>query len=141
FDADGIDDLAIGVSGENHDLSNHINTGAVVVVKGYSAPGDLGTTVRRLHPRGGDPNLPYPSYDPAGMIPDHRGGEPFWGVALAGADFDGTGFADLAIGGANRDQLQPASLTDSGAVAVIYGQLFVDGFETGDAGEWSVVVP
>ncbi|GMU63768.1 MAG: hypothetical protein AMXMBFR36_00420 [Acidobacteriota bacterium] len=141
FDADGIEDLAIGVSGENHDLSNHPNTGAVVVVKGYSAPGDLGNTVRRLHPRGGDPNLPYPSYDPAGMIPDHRGGEPFWGVALAAADFDGNGFADLAIGAANRDQLQPASLTDSGAVAVLYGQLFADGFETGDAGEWSSVTP
>ena len=140
FDGDGIDDLAVGVSGENHDLSTHTNTGAVVVVTGRSAPGALGDTVRRLHPRGGDPNLPYPDYDPAGLIPDHRGGEPFWGVALASGDFDGNGFADLAIGAANRNALQPTSLTDSGAVAVLYGQLFADGFEAGDAGEWSSVV-
>jgi len=141
FDGDGIDDLAVGVSGENHDLSTHSNTGAIVVVTGQAAPGAFGETVRRLHPRGGDPNLPYPDYDAAGMIPDHRGGEPFWGVALASGDFDGNGFADLAIGAANRDALQPTSLVDSGAVAVLYGQLFVDGFESRDAGEWSSVAP
>jgi hypothetical protein len=137
FDADGIDDLAIGTTGENHDLTTHANTGAVVVVMGRSAAGELGEVVRRLHPRGGNAALPFPDYDAAGMIPDHRGGEPFWGFALASGDFDGNGFADLAIGAAGRNQIAPQSLVDSGAVAVVFGQLFVDGFETGDTSEWA----
>ena len=61
-----------------------------------------------------------------------------FGAALAAGDFDGNGFADLAIGAPQR-QLAPN--ISVGAVGVVYGQLFLDGLESGDALEWSGVAP
>jgi hypothetical protein len=133
FNDDGIDDLAIGTAGEDDTFAN---SGAVTVILGRHLQPLVGSTVRRLFPRG-SPGTP--SYDPAGMIPDYQQGTPFWGFSLASGDFDGNGFDDLAIGAPARNA--SASQPDTGAVAVIYGQLFADGFESGNAGEWSQVMP
>lgn len=122
FNADGIDDLAIGIVGEDH---NDFNEGGAAVVLGRHVGGLLGSTVRRLYPSG---------QDTAGMIPDHPTGHPHWGVSLTAADFDGNGFADLAIGAAGRDL---PNADNSGAAAVIFGRLFADGFESGDFSEWA----
>ena len=82
-----------------------------------------------------------PASYPFGLIAQRPGESDFnaqYGRALAAGDFDGNGFGDLAIGAWAR------SLGESGAVgaaAVVYGQLFVDGFESRDALEWSAVAP
>jgi hypothetical protein len=75
------------------------------------------------------------------MIPDEGSWLPYYGSSLAAGDFDGNGFSDLAIGAPGRNQEGPPELLDSGAVAVVFGQLFLDGFETHDAREWSSVAP
>ena len=61
-----------------------------------------------------------------------------YGSALATGDFDGNGSADLAIGGPLREV---GDAGGAGAVAVVYGQLFVDGFESGDTLLWSTLLP
>jgi hypothetical protein len=129
FNSDGIDDLAIGIVGEDR---LEWNEGGVAVALGRLVGGLRGSTTRRLYPRG-HASAPV-HYDPAGMIPDVQTGYPYWGVSLTAADFDGNGFADLAIGAAGRDL---PNADNSGAAAVIFGRLFADGFESGDIGEWT----
>jgi hypothetical protein len=128
FDGDGVDDLAIGAVREG--FSDCLNAGAVTVRSGVAGQGAIGPA-RLLH------NKSYP----LGMIPPRLGGlcEVGWGAALATGDFDGNGFSDLAVGAPWSDT--PPATLDTGSVAVVYGQLFVDGFETGDALEWSGVAP
>ena len=123
FDADGIDDLAIGHEGENNGVTD---SGAVSVVLG--TPLGLFGERRKLRPGDGA----------AGVIPDSESGHPFYGFALAAGDFDGSGHSDLAIGGPNRDV---APIVDTGGVAVLYGSLFASGFEVGAGGEWSGLRP
>jgi hypothetical protein len=128
FNADGSDDLAVGARYEN--LSD-IDSGAVTVILGRPNQILFGVS-RRLYAKS---EAPLRSH--AGMIPDFQAAAPFYGSALATGDFDGNGFADLAIGAPGRN----AGSADVGAVAVLFGQLFVDGFEGGDAREWSGVAP
>ena len=134
FDGDGVDDLAVGTPGEDIEAVGIANTGAVSVV-----PGQFDASVirapRQLRPVGGFDVLTF--QDPAGLIPDYRGGAPIYGWALAAGDFDGNGFADLAIGAPTRDRFDPSHIQDAGAVAVLYGQLFADGFEAGSLHAWS----
>jgi len=125
FDGDGFDELVIGASGEN--VFGPDGYGAVTVMRGRAA-GLVGSPVRQLYPGG----------FPAGMIPGGSNLGANYGSALAVGDFDGNGFADLAIGAPNRIS---GSIVSAGAGAVIYGQLFLDGFESGDALEWSRVTP
>ncbi len=120
FDGDGVDDLAIGTPREN-DIA--VDSGAVTVVRGDRQRG-LGPG-RRLRP--GDPLRT--------LIPDVTADGSRYGEALAAGDFDGDGFADLAIGAPFRNG--GADPVDAGAAAVLYGSLFRDGFETGDTGFWS----
>ncbi len=137
FNGDGVDDLAIGTPGEQ--LVPFVSaTGAVSVVAGRPVQG-LTLPARQLRPAGGIfiPDI----LDPAGLIPDYRGGEPRYGSSLAAGDFDGNGFADLAIGAPYRDRFTPTHQVDTGAVAVLYGQLFADGFETGNSAAWSSAAP
>ncbi|MEO7794305.1 MAG: hypothetical protein ABIV06_05975, partial [Thermoanaerobaculia bacterium] len=58
-------------------------------------------------------------------------------------DFDGNGHDDLAIGAIYVDgTIVPGSpSTNAGAVYVLYGALFSDGFESGNPGGWSESVP
>ena len=128
FDGDGLADLAIGGDGE--DAEAGFNAGAVTVIRGNVA-GPAGSPTRQLRP----------GAHPIGMIPSRLGeSDEFahYGSALATGDFDGNGSADLAIGGPLRDV---GDAGGAGAVAVVYGQLFVDGFESDDALEWSTLLP
>ncbi len=78
------------------------------------------------------------SQDSAGIAGGGEGGDLFGG-ALAAGDFDGLGHVDLAIGVPREDL--GAGETNVGAAHVLYGYLFADGFESGDTGAWSGVVP
>ena len=56
-----------------------------------------------------------------------------FGASLGVGDFDGNGQADLVLGESTRDTVA----VDDGAALVLYGHLFLDGFESGDRGAWS----
>lgn len=90
FDGDGTDDLAIGAPGESIDVPV---AGAVFVVPGAMpgglVPGDSRFLFKEITPHSGTPVPP-----PGGFT--QADGE--YGAALAAGDFDGDGFADLAIG-------------------------------------------
>ena len=94
FNHDGVADLAVGVLGENG------VAGAVNVL--YGAGGGLsGTGAQAFFQVGGTPE------------PGDR-----FGSALAAGDFNGDGFADLAVGASGEDV---GSAFDAGAVSVLYG--------------------
>ena len=72
----------------------------------------------------------------------HRGipGNPFWqfdhfwGKSMAAGDFDGDGAEDLAVGAPDEYEFM-------GAVTILYGSLFADGFESQNFNAWSSHVP
>jgi FG-GAP repeat len=94
FNNDGIADLAVGVPGENG------VAGAVNVLYGTGA-GLSGTGAQVFLQVGGTP----------------ESGDRF-GSALAAADFNNDGFADLAAGASGEDV---GGAGDAGAVSVLYG--------------------
>jgi FG-GAP repeat len=102
FDGDGFADLVVGVSGEDVSATNG---GGVNVIYGSAS----GLT------EAGDQ---FWSQDSPG-IKGTPGGDELFGFALAAADFDGDGFADLAGGVPNED----AAAANGGGVNVIYGSL------------------
>ena len=102
FDADGADDLAIGVPGE--DIGSDVDTGAVGILYGESG--------HRLTAR--DHRYDQDSSGIKGVGED----DDLFGWSLAAGDFDGDGADDLAIGSPGEDI---AGAIDVGAVAVLYG--------------------
>ena len=109
FNGDGYADLAIGVHGEN--VGNGVGSGAVSVLYGSAT----GLTVG-----GGDTGVPQNQLwtrSSPGVVgdPDNALG---FGFAVVAGDFNGDGYADLAIGvsGELVDGAQGA-----GAVNVLYG--------------------
>lgn len=66
-----------------------------------------------------------------------------YGHALAAGDLDGDGHDDLAIGAIRVDgRFSEFSVAiDSGAVYVLFGALFADGFASGDTARWSAEEP
>ena len=111
FNGDGYSDLAVGVPG--HDLGGHINVGQVNVIygsaTGLTAAGDQvwwqGSPGIKGVPEGRD--------GPPGarLLGDAFGGQ------LASGDFDGDGYADLAVTSTYDREAGDAL----GAVNVIYG--------------------
>ncbi len=110
FDADGFDDLAIGVPS---DCVTSVDgpvcgEGSVVVLQG-SATGL--TTMRSRHW----------SQNSAGILDISEAGDHF-GLSLTTGDFDGDGFHDLAIGAPDEDRLfNGENVPNAGAVHVLYG--------------------
>jgi len=102
FNNDGFADLAVGVRGE--DVGGASNAGAINVLQG-SATG-LGAAGNQSW-----------TQDSAGVGGNAEGDDRF-GTALASGDFNGDGFADLAIGASGESV---GSLTGAGAVSVLYG--------------------
>ena len=96
FDADGYDDLAVG--------SPYEDAAAGVVHVLYGTPTGLASDGNQLW-----------SQDSAGM-PETAAASDRFGWALTVEDFDGDGFADLAVGVPGEDLLP----TDAGGVHVIY---------------------
>src|SRR6185369_11647957 len=103
FDFDGFCDLAIGIPGK--DVGTEAEAGAVRIMYGGAA--GLGATGAQLF----DQNAPL--IDDVAEAGDH------FGSALAARDFDGDGFADLAIGVPGEDV---GAAVDAGAVNVLYGR-------------------
>lgn len=102
FDGDGFDDLAIGAIGE--DVNGIDFAGGVHVLYGSShgltAAGDQ-----------------FWHQDVSGVSENAEDSDQF-GAALAAGDFNGDGFADLAIG-VPHESVGPVS--DAGAVQILYG--------------------
>jgi hypothetical protein len=125
FDRDGREDLAVGVPREG--LAEP-SEGVVHVLFG-SATG-LTAVNDQLWTRD---QIPVP--DPSVGNSQDR-----FGWALAVGDFDGTGHADLAMGSPG-ERLDVGGLPGPGAVFVLHGALFADGFESEDTSAWSSVQP
>jgi FG-GAP repeat protein len=104
FNGDGFADLAIGVSSE--DVGTISDAGAVNVLYG-SAAGLQATA----------PDDQFWTQDSPGVQDQAETGDEF-GAALAAADFNGDGYADLAIGVRTEDF---GTVTNAGAVNVLYG--------------------
>ena len=100
FDDDGFTDLAIAVPWED---TGAINAGAVNVL--YGTSGGLSSAGNQLW-----------TQDSVNIAGDSEPNDLF-GSALASGDFDGDGYADLAIG----VPLENETVSDDGAVNVIYG--------------------
>jgi hypothetical protein len=95
FNGDGVDDLAVGVLGENN------GAGGVNILYGQPGPG--------LSALGNQFFSQATPFVPAAPEPGDQ-----CGAALAAGDFDGDGVADLALG-------CPGENTNAGAVILLYG--------------------
>ncbi|TMA55017.1 MAG: hypothetical protein E6J75_12885, partial [Deltaproteobacteria bacterium] len=102
FDGDGFPDLAIGVPGE--DVGAIVDAGAVDVLHG--GPHGLSAA-----------NNQFWTLDSPGVEGAAAAGDAF-GAALAADDFNGDGFADLAIGVPGKDV---GPIVDAGSVNVLHG--------------------
>ena len=110
FNGDGFADLAIGVPGEDvvdSGGTNRIDAGAINVV--YGSSNGLTATGSQFF-----------SQANSGIPGEAETGDAF-GSALADGDFNGDGFADLAIGVPGENI---GSIADAGAVNIIYGAQF-----------------
>ncbi len=128
FNADGCDDLAVGVPGEDLGGNTILDAGFAMVFYGRTT-GLTSTGIDYLSQESTQPDTP-------------EAGDRV-GFALAAGDFDGDGIDDLAVGAPGEDV---GSITDAGAATVFYGttatglrpstyQLWTEGPLLGDTGE------
>jgi hypothetical protein len=102
YNADGFADLAIGVPDE--DVGKIVDAGAVSVL--YGTRTGLGTVNDQVW-----------SQNSSNIEGSSETGDQY-GSALTAGDFNGDGFADLAIGVPSEDV---GSIVDAGAINVLYG--------------------
>jgi hypothetical protein len=105
FNGDGFADLAVGVYSE--DVGSANDAGAVSVLYGSSS--GLQAIL---------PDDQFWTQDSAGLSSDGAEAYDAFGRTLAGGDFNGDGFSDLAVGAYFEDV---GDIADAGAVSVIYG--------------------
>src|ERR1044072_7832963 len=126
FDRDGRADLAVGHPFET--LAGP-ETGAVTILmgtaNGLSNAEGIANARDRIITAG-----------PAGFPGDLTEAGKWFSFALAGGDFDADGHADLAIGAPREDV---DGFVNVGTETVLYGALFADGGDNGDATLWSAV--
>lgn len=108
FDNTYGDDLAIGVPEKDIAVPSAVDGGAVVVL--YSGGSAVGLRAD-LHPQVFDQSNP-------SEVPGTAEDGDRFGFALAAGDFDGNGYADLAIGAPFEDL---SGSTDAGHVSILYG--------------------
>lgn len=101
FNADGFDDLAIGVPFEH--VGSKVDAGVVHVLYGSGVG---------LHSAGAQ----Y-WHQNKGSVPDHCEPDDYFGWALASGDFNSDGYADLAIGAPHEN----VGAADAGLVVVLFG--------------------
>jgi hypothetical protein len=118
FDNDGYDDLAVGVPSE--DLVSVANAGAVEIYYGSAS----GLTTRVSND--------FWHQDRTGVA-GAADKDDFFGSSLTTGDFDGDGYADVAIGVPYEDIGDPPIL-NAGAVNVLYGS--IDGITASDSDYW-----
>jgi hypothetical protein len=106
FNGDGFTDLAAGAPGE--DVGSKVDAGAVDVVYGSAAG---------LDPAG-TPGSQFWTLDNAGVPGTAAAPRDAFGRSLAVGDFNGDGFADLAVGAPERNVNH---IKDDGSVLVLYG--------------------
>ncbi len=120
FDSDGIDELAVGAPGAA--VGAAAGAGAVYLL---SRP-DLSTLAATLE------------LSQAGAAPGAPNNWDGFGSSLAVGDFDGSRFADLAVGVPFENS---GAIGNAGAVNVFWSTgLFRDGFESGNTAVWSAAV-
>jgi hypothetical protein len=108
FNADGYDDLAVGVPSEDYTFGaeTEIDAGSVNVI--YGSASGLSSDYNRVFDEDDLSSVPEP-------------GDQF-GSALAACDFDGDGYDDLAIGVPFEDfNAMGSSVDDIGSVHVLFG--------------------
>src|SRR5207248_1814733 len=107
FNADGYDDLAIGI--ELQEIGTQPNAGAVEVL--YGSPTGLQATGT------GGPDDQLWSQDSPGVEDKAENGDLF-GRSLGAGDYNGDGYGDLVVGSYDE---KIASIPEAGAVNVLYG--------------------
>lgn len=121
FSNDGWADIAVAADGE--DVGSVMDHGVAHVVLGGRAGLDVSGAQLLL------PTAAFP-FTPLGELDR-------FATRLAGGDFDGDGHADLAVGSPFWDYRFPdPDVVDAGNVTLLWGALFADGFDAGDADGW-----
>jgi hypothetical protein len=107
LNGDGFDDLAIGIPYEDIAEAGNIRGGAVAVL--YGSPAGISDSGNQLW-----------SQDSAG-IEESPGEIDEFGRYLAVGDFNADGFGDLGVAAGGEDLEGDPTITDAGAVHVLYG--------------------